>query len=78
MTANFSAFIWPSPDGGPSLRTRTESRRDARASLPGSVERDGVSEIVGIIANPNDPKSLVPADSVTDDPALRRYPAAAR
>jgi hypothetical protein len=32
-----------------------------------SVERDGTSEIVGIIADPNDPKRLVAADTVTDE-----------
>ena len=32
-----------------------------------SVERDGTGEIVGIIADPNDPKSLVAADTVTDE-----------
>lgn len=40
-----------------------------------SQERDGVTRIVGIIADPNDPKSLVPADSVVDEDggSLSRY-----
>jgi len=29
-------------------------------------ERDGATQLVGIIANPNDPKSLVPAEGVVD------------
>ena len=38
-------------------------------------ERDGVTRIVGIIADPNDPKLLVSADSVTDEDggSLARY-----
>lgn len=40
-----------------------------------SLNRDGVIEIVGIIADPNNPKSLVSADSVTDEDggSLQRY-----
>lgn len=40
-----------------------------------SHERDGVARIVGIIADPNDPKALVPADSVVDEDggSLSRY-----
>ncbi len=40
-----------------------------------SVERDDVSRVVGIIADPNDPKSLVPADTVVDEDggSLQRY-----
>lgn len=36
---------------------------------------DGSTEIVGIIADPNDPKSLVAADTVTDEDggSLQRY-----
>ena len=38
-------------------------------------ERDGVTRVVGIIADPNDPKRLVPADTVTDEDggSLSRY-----
>ena len=40
-----------------------------------SVERDGTSAIVGVIADPNEPKSLVAADTVTDEDGgtLLRY-----
>jgi hypothetical protein len=40
-----------------------------------SLVDDGVIRIVGIIADPNDPKSLVPADSVVDEDggSLQRY-----
>jgi hypothetical protein len=40
-----------------------------------SRDKEGVTQIVGIIADPNDPKSLVPADSVVDEDggALQRY-----
>ena len=40
-----------------------------------SVASDGGSRVVGIIADPNDPKSLVPADSVVDEDggSLQRY-----
>ena len=38
-------------------------------------ERDGVTQLVGIIADPTDPKSLVPADGVVDEDggSLVRY-----
>ncbi len=38
-------------------------------------DADGASRIVGIIADPNDPKKLVPADEATDDDggSLKRY-----
>ena len=38
-------------------------------------EREGVARMVGIIADPNDPKSLVPADTVIDEDggSLTRY-----
>ena len=32
-----------------------------------SVERDGTSEVVGVIVDPNDPKRLTAADTVTDE-----------
>ena len=40
-----------------------------------SRDRDGATEIVGIIADPNDPKALVPADTVVDEDggSLQRY-----
>ncbi len=40
-----------------------------------SHEREGETRIVGIITNPNDPKELVPADSVVDEDggSLLRY-----
>jgi hypothetical protein len=40
-----------------------------------SQERDGVIRIVGVIADPNDPKTLVAADSVIDEDggSLSRY-----
>jgi hypothetical protein len=40
-----------------------------------SHEQDGVVRIVGIIADPNDPKSLVPADRIVDEDggSLSRY-----
>ena len=40
-----------------------------------SLEREGATMIVGIIADPNDPKSLVAADSVQDEDggSLQRY-----
>jgi hypothetical protein len=40
-----------------------------------SHEQDGVIRIVGIIADPNDPRSLVPADRVVDEDGgtLSRY-----
>ena len=38
-------------------------------------ERDGVTQLVGIIADPNNPRSLVPADGVVDEDggSLVRY-----
>ena len=38
-------------------------------------EKDGVTRVVGIIADPSDPKSLVAADSVVDQDggSLQRY-----
>jgi hypothetical protein len=38
-------------------------------------ERDGVARMVGIIVDPSDPKSLVPADGVVDEDggSLSRY-----
>jgi hypothetical protein len=38
-------------------------------------EKEGVTRIVGVIADPNDPKSLVAADSVVDEDggSLQRY-----
>jgi hypothetical protein len=38
-------------------------------------EKDGVTRIIGVIADPNDPKSLVAADSVADEHggSLQRY-----
>ena len=40
-----------------------------------SIGQDGATRIVGIIADPNDPKSLVAADSVQDEDggSLQRY-----
>ena len=40
-----------------------------------SREKAGVTQFVGIIADPNDPKSLVPADNVVDQDggSLTRY-----
>ncbi len=40
-----------------------------------TIEREGTTAVVGLIADPNDPKSLVPADSVVDDDggSLQRY-----
>ena len=40
-----------------------------------SLGQDGATRIVGIIADPNDPKSLVAADSVQDEDggSLQRY-----
>ena len=40
-----------------------------------SVESGGTTEIVGIIADPNNPKKLIRADSVTDEDGgtLLRY-----
>ena len=40
-----------------------------------SVVTDGAARIVGIIADPNDPRRLVPADEVVDDEggSLVRY-----
>ncbi len=76
MTANFSALISAEP-GWRALFADANGIETGRSRVVAwaSVERDGVSEIVGIIANPNDPKSLVPADSVTDEDggSLHRY-----
>jgi hypothetical protein len=40
-----------------------------------SHQHEGSTRIVGIIADPNDPKSLVPADTVVDEDggSLQRY-----
>jgi hypothetical protein len=40
-----------------------------------SRDRDGVTEIVGIIADPNDPKAILAADTATDEDggSLQRY-----
>ena len=52
----------------------TETGR-SRVIAWASHERAGETRIVGIITNPNDPKVLVPADSVVDEDggSLSRY-----
>jgi hypothetical protein len=59
--------LFANPDG--------EGTGRSRVIAWAAQDRDGVTTVVGIIADPNDPKTLVPADSVVDEDGgtLQRY-----
>jgi hypothetical protein len=59
--------LFANPDGASTGRSRVIAWA--------AQEKDGVTRIVGVIADPNDPKSLVAADSVVDEDggSLQRY-----
>lgn len=67
MTDAFSALISAEP-GWRALFADANGVETGRSRVIAwaSSERDGETRIVGIIADPNDPKLLVPADRVTD------------
>jgi len=71
-----SIFVSAEP-GWRALFADGEGVETGRSRIIGwaSQERDGVTRIVGIIADPNDPKTLVAADSVIDEDggSLSRY-----
>jgi hypothetical protein len=52
-----------------------ESTGRSRVIAWAAQKTDGATRIVGVIADPNDPKSLVAADSVVDEDggSLQRY-----
>lgn len=52
-----------------------ETGRSRVIAWAASESQDGTAGVVGIIADPNDPSHLVPADTVTDEDGgtLQRY-----
>ena len=76
MSDRFSALV-SAEAGWRALFADTDGIETGRSRVIAwaSRDRDGVTEIVGIIADPNDPKALVPADTVVDEDggSLQRY-----
>jgi hypothetical protein len=76
VDGTFSALVSAEP-GWRALYADSDGIETGRSRVIAwaTLERDGSTEIVGIIADPNDPKLLVAADSVTDEDngSLQRY-----
>ena len=67
MGESFSAFV-SAESGWRALFADANGAETGRSRVIAwaAEETDGATRLVGIIADPNDPKSLVPADRVVD------------
>lgn len=76
MAESFSSLVSAEP-GWRALFADSEGEETGRSRVVAwaARERDGRAEVVGIIADPSNPKALVAADAVSDEDggSLLRY-----